>query len=316
MRLVNGPVGEGLESEISLSLSRDDDGAAAAAIAAAAAAAAADGLVLRGSRGASQDPDAGSDSDVTDGCSPRSSVAESQLREDVRQQQNRYNQQVSGPAIDGLSRPAEDSSTNGLPFRQAVNAACTSASLQRLAETFRFVAPSPCICDDSTSCSFGGEAGLVYQQQRRQMLRVLTQEDSSMAEAPQQVELEPFSLFAPHAEAGAPLCCERHARLKAAEGNGSSSSSGGSAVLAAAGDVVEGECNWSSFATSLNQELDSIIDTVSAFFRLLFFVRAYLPLCLLLYVCLIVHSVAIVPGCIFLCFMAACCIGLLQHFCA
>lgn len=274
MGLPERPLGA-LGSEDSSSLSRDDDGAAAAAIAAAAAAAAADGLVLRGDHGdgSAGGPDAGSESDASDGRSPQSPSVDMQPNEDALQQQQHQHrskgeQQGLTPVSDSAGetpRPQEDSGS-GLPFRQVVNAACTAASLHGLAEAFPFIELASCICKDSTSCKFGGEAGLQQQQQQRQMLRMLMLSDTPPGEQYEQVESEPFSLFAKPTQGFVSSCCERHAVPQQAADDISHTSGANSAGAAPspAGQGAGRGCNWKAFAASLDRELDAIIDEVSA----------------------------------------------------
>ncbi|XP_026190549.1 uncharacterized protein LOC34617523 [Cyclospora cayetanensis] len=261
-----------LESEASPFPSREEDGAAAAAIAAAAAAAAADGLVLRGgSRGPS---DAATESDASEGlCSQSPSIDQLDTEGLPHQRQHlirRPGQQGqtahSGVAGD-IAASTPDESSSGLPFRQVINAACTSSSLQRIAESFRFVERAPCICADARSCTFGGGVGQLQQRQRREVLRMLMQEDSLSPDQQKREEADPFSLFSTNVAALASSCCDRHAPPRGPVHGNDGSPNGvfnrsENAVPSNAANEAGAGCNWEIFAAALDKELDAIIDTL------------------------------------------------------
>lgn len=270
MGLREQPVG----SEGSPSLGRDDDesGRAAAAIAAAAAAAAADGLVLGGRHGdgGPEGPDGGSDSDAMGCRSPLSPSMDMQASDDgMPQTHQAKGKQRAQSALSGSGTPTraqeESGKSSGLPFRPVINAACTSSSLRFLAEAFPFIAKAPCICLGASRCKFGGELG-PQQLQQRQVLRMLMQETEATAEKQNEMEEEPFSLFAAPRQVFASSCCDRHAiPQQAADGgnkNGNSSAAAG-ASPPSIGEEGRKECNWEAFAASLDKELDAIMDEVS-----------------------------------------------------
>ncbi|KAL8438825.1 hypothetical protein Efla_003862 [Eimeria flavescens] len=272
MEAPQAAVQEGLKGVTSPSLSRDEDGAAAAAIAAAAAAAAADGLVFRRShRGCEEEgTDGASDFDGIDARSPQSPSVDVQRSEDGMQQQAlqkaRAQQAVfalSATAAETLS-PGQEGATpaSGLPFRQVVNAVCTSTTLQRLAEAFPFIDKAPCICSESSRCSFGGERG-PNEQQQRHVLKMLMQEGEGTANTKtDDGEKEPFSLFAAPAKVAASLCCDRHATPpQPANSINDSNSAAPSPPLM---EERAKRCNWETFADTLDKELDVIIDEMDA----------------------------------------------------
>ncbi|OEH74467.1 TPR domain-containing protein [Cyclospora cayetanensis] len=172
----------------------------------------------------------------------------------------------SGVAGD-IAASTPDESSSGLPFRQVINAACTSSSLQRIAESFRFVERAPCICADARSCTFGGGVGQLQQRQRREVLRMLMQEDSLSPDQQKREEADPFSLFSTNVAALASSCCDRHAPPRGPVHGNDGSPNGvfnrsENAVPSNAANEAGAGCNWEIFAAALDKELDAIIDTL------------------------------------------------------
>ncbi|KAL8445790.1 hypothetical protein Emed_005346 [Eimeria media] len=249
---------EGQREESSPRLDREDGGAAAAALAAAEAAAAADGLVFRGSHAGCEDegPDGASDIDAMDARSPHTPSGDVHSGDEGMQQQqhSRARGQQSDATAEALSSSALEgsSSGSGLPFRQVINAVCTSTSLYRLSEAFPFIEKAPCICSDSTRCSFSSESG-----PSRPM-----QDDDSTARNKELMEKEPFSLFAPPAQASGSLSCSRHASASRPV-DGSRSSDRGASGASPSVERNQEPCSWETFANSLDKELDGIIDKLA-----------------------------------------------------
>ncbi|KAL8435567.1 hypothetical protein ACSSS7_002412 [Eimeria intestinalis] len=263
MRVPQAPA-EGPREESSPLLDREDGGAAAAAIAAAAAAAAADGLVFRGSHTGCEDgaPDGASDIDAMDARSPGSPSGDVHSSDEGMQQQQHSRAGGQHPAgmPDGpaevLPSSALDGSTSGsgLPFRQVINAVCTSTSLYRLAEAFPFIEKTPCICSESSRCSFGGESGASK----------VMQDDDATDGKKEQTEKEPFSLFAPPAQACGSLSCGRHASASQPVDGSHSSGDSGAPGTSPSVERNQQPCNWEVFADSLDKELDGILDELES----------------------------------------------------
>ncbi|KAL8455603.1 hypothetical protein Emag_000598 [Eimeria magna] len=262
MGLPQAPV-EGHGGESSPLLDREDGGAAAAAIAAAAAAAAADGLVFRGSHTGCEDegPDGASDFDAMDARSPHTPSGDVHSSDEGTQQQQHSRARGQQPAgmsdvtAEVLSSSALEGSSSaiGLPFRQVINAVCTSTSLYRLSEAFPFIEKAPCICSDSSRCSFSGESGPSK----------LMQDDDSTARKKEVMEKEPFSLFGPPAQASGLLGCGRHATASQPI-DGSRTSDRGAPGASPSVERNQEPCSWEAFATSLDKELDGILDELES----------------------------------------------------
>lgn len=278
MRTSKRPLGA-VGNQASPLLRRDDDGAAAAAIAAAAAAAAADGLVLRETdRGSGPEgPEGGYDSDTMDARSLQSPSVEHQPSCEGIQKQHSY--QLKGqqhgltPMADATATPSrQDESLQGstLPYRQVINAACTSLGLHRLAEAFPFIDATSCICSDANHCEFSGGEGPQKQQQQRQNASLPMRSSEASGGRQQKTEKEAFSLFAPSPEAFACSCCDRHLAIWGqADCSQMSGRDGGSAMPV--DHERKKECNWDQFAASLDRDLDAMLDQVSIVSSLLSF---------------------------------------------
>ncbi|KAL8272374.1 hypothetical protein Esti_003664 [Eimeria stiedai] len=264
MRPPQAPL-EGLREESSPLLDREDGGAAAAAIAAAAAAAAADGLVFRGSHTGCEDegPDGASDIDAMDARSPHTPSGDVHSSDEGTKQQQ--HSRASGQQLAGMSDATAamlpssafegSSSGSGLPFRQVINAVCSSTSLYRLAEAFPFIEKTPCICSDSSRCSFGGESG---------PSKLMQDDEGFTARKKELTEKEPFSLFAPPAQACGSLSCGGHTTASQFVHGSLSSGDSGAPGTTASVERTQEACNWEAFADSLDKELDGILDELEA----------------------------------------------------